>query len=46
MIRKIDKTIKTDRAPGSGRPQFVPTLDNIEAVVELVCHQEGQKVQR
>ena len=40
LIKKIDETGSTERKAGSGRPRFVATANNIEAIEELILSQE------
>lgn len=43
VCQHVDKTgIVADRKPGSGRPRTARSDDNIAAVSELICSQEGQ----
>ena len=36
LLQKIDNTDSVARCPGSGRPQTVRTVDNVDAVADLV----------
>ena len=40
VINKIDNDESTERKPGSGRPKFVRTQQNIVRVIELICSQD------
>lgn len=43
VCQHVDKTgVVADRKPGSGRPRTARSTDNIVAVSELICSQEGQ----
>jgi len=35
LIKKMDETGSTERKAGSGRPRFVATANNIEAIEDL-----------
>jgi len=42
LIKRIDKTGKTDRRKGSGRPRSARTASNAQIAGDLICSQEGR----
>jgi len=40
LIKKIDLDSTTARNPGSERPKYAQTAENVEIVSELICSQE------
>jgi len=42
LIKCIDKTGKTDRRKGSGRPRSARMASNAQIVGDLICSQEGR----